>query len=325
MTVSLALRDQPELPKSTRERIQKLAEEMGYRPDPALAALNRYRAKVRQTAQGATLAYLTAFETETGWQKCFLQRTFEGAHKRAKELGYRLEHFWLREPGLTAERLADILQNRGIRGVLVAPLPRPGRMEFPWARFSAVAIGPSLVEPVLHSVCNNHYQSMLLALENIASAGHQRIGLILDPEVDQRHQQKYLAAFTMFQQNRCEAETRVLPLLAHPPSGEIVSQWLQTQSPDVVISHDDHGIEWLRQGGAAVPEQVRFVSLIRNGDKSITGIETFPEQIAAAAVNRLNQLLHDNETGVPELPTCLMLSGSWIVGTTCEKTACARD
>ena len=318
MTVSLALRDQPALPKATRERIQALAVEMGYRPDPALAALNHYRAKVRPPVRGATLAYLTAFETRTGWRKGFLQRTFDGAKNRAEELGYRLEHFWLKEPGLTPQRMADILQTRGIRGVVVAPLPRPGRLEFPWERFSAVAIGPSLLAPALHGACNNHYQSMLLALEHTTAAGYRRIGLILDPEVDQRHQQKYLAAFTMFQMSKLNAQTRLPPLLITNPSAAEVSRWLEAHAPDVVLCNDDGGRDWLGRGGAAVSEQVGFVSLIRGGNKAIAGIETFPDQIAAVAINRLNQLLHDNETGVPPLQTCVMLSGNWVAGATCQ-------
>jgi len=42
-TVSLALRNHPSLPVETRERLQALAKEMGYRPDPMLGALMHYR------------------------------------------------------------------------------------------------------------------------------------------------------------------------------------------------------------------------------------------------------------------------------------------
>ena len=38
-TVSLAMRNHPRLPEETRKRIQALAEEMGYRPDPMMRAL----------------------------------------------------------------------------------------------------------------------------------------------------------------------------------------------------------------------------------------------------------------------------------------------
>ena len=42
-TVSLALRNHPSLPKSTRDRIQELAHSMGYRPDPAISAIAAQR------------------------------------------------------------------------------------------------------------------------------------------------------------------------------------------------------------------------------------------------------------------------------------------
>lgn len=47
-TVSLALRNHPRLPEKTRHRIQKLAKEMSYRPDPVLQALVAYRGKVME-------------------------------------------------------------------------------------------------------------------------------------------------------------------------------------------------------------------------------------------------------------------------------------
>ena len=45
-TVSLALRNSPQLPLATRERIQTVARKMGYRQDPMLTALVAYRANV---------------------------------------------------------------------------------------------------------------------------------------------------------------------------------------------------------------------------------------------------------------------------------------
>ena len=41
-TVSLALRNSPRLPIATRDRIRKLADELGYAPDPMLQALVAY-------------------------------------------------------------------------------------------------------------------------------------------------------------------------------------------------------------------------------------------------------------------------------------------
>ncbi len=49
-TVGLALRGEFPLPESTRRRIRDIADRLGYRPDPMLAALNVYRRSKRPSA-----------------------------------------------------------------------------------------------------------------------------------------------------------------------------------------------------------------------------------------------------------------------------------
>src|SRR5687767_9601242 len=68
-TVSLALRNDPRLPKATRERVQAIARELGYRPDP-LVSSHMVRVQARKAVkQIRTLAFLTAFPTRDGWRK----------------------------------------------------------------------------------------------------------------------------------------------------------------------------------------------------------------------------------------------------------------
>ena len=68
-TVSLALRNHPRLPEATRQRIQALAEELGYRPDPMLRALVAYRGRAMDRRNTPTLAYVTNWATRWGWKK----------------------------------------------------------------------------------------------------------------------------------------------------------------------------------------------------------------------------------------------------------------
>ncbi|HRP04381.1 MAG TPA: LacI family DNA-binding transcriptional regulator, partial [Opitutaceae bacterium] len=67
-TVSLALRNHPRLPESTRRRIQSLAKRMGYAPDPLLRALVAYRGRVIERRNVPTLAYVTNWATRWGWK-----------------------------------------------------------------------------------------------------------------------------------------------------------------------------------------------------------------------------------------------------------------
>ena len=68
-TVSLALRNHPRLPETTRRRIQALAKKMGYAPDPFLRALVAYRGGVIERRNTPTLAYVTNWTTRWGWKK----------------------------------------------------------------------------------------------------------------------------------------------------------------------------------------------------------------------------------------------------------------
>lgn len=315
--VSLALRNHRSIPEATRERVRAAAAALGYRPDPALAALNEYRHHRRPTTSGHVLAYVTCFETHDGWkQSPFFRRAFQGARDRAAALGYRMEHAWLGEPGVTPERFALVIEARGIRGLVIAPLPRPAsRLYLPWERFSCVAIGPSLIDPVLNSASGDQYQAIMLAIERLRRLGYRRIGLLLDPDADRRHQGKYQAAIAISSPSGSPA-----PLVARNPDDDMIKAWLRRQKPDVVISDVDANLDRLRGLGCAVPAKIGFASVVRSGRGEISGVETFPEQIAAAAVNRLQHMLYENEVGVPSLPSCTMLPGSWVDGaTTCPQ------
>src|SRR3954467_7024054 len=86
-TVSLALRNHPRLPETTRQRIHALATQMGYRPDPMLRALVSYRGKVMERRNTPTLAYVTNWTTRWGWKKVTAHPDFyAGAEAMANQL-----------------------------------------------------------------------------------------------------------------------------------------------------------------------------------------------------------------------------------------------
>lgn len=320
--VSLALHNHPSIPPATRERIRAAAQRLGYRPDPALAALNAYRRQKLGLTPGVTIGYLTCFDTALGWKRdLFFRETYGGAKNRATALGYRLEHFWMNEPGVTSARMAQVLESRGIRGLLVAPLPGPGgTIELPWERFATVAIGPSLSRPMLHSAATNHYQVMQLALERLRASGYRRIGFVVDVQVDLRHQKRFEAAFQLDQQDNSAPRDRIPMLLRSAPDAGKLRAWLQRTRPDVVIHHDDKLLAELIAVGWPVPRAVGFASLNCLGDPRVTGISIPPALISATAVDRLHMMLHENETGVPARPTSLVLNGTWVAGETAPET-----
>src|SRR5882757_9576940 len=161
MAVSLALRNSPKISAPTTARIRQLADELGYRPNPMVSALMTQLRQARDVKKPSVIAYVTAFPTEGGWRRPGPSVAFhEGARQRAGELGYTLEEWWLRRPGMTERRFCEILNTRDIHGMIVAPLPAgSGELEFDWAHFAAASISYSLPAPELNRVSNDHFSA----------------------------------------------------------------------------------------------------------------------------------------------------------------------
>ena len=102
-----------------------------------------------------------------------------GATVITDELGYKLEHFWLAEPGMTPRRFCDMLSTRGINGLIIGRLP-PGQsaLELEWERFSCVALGMTLRSPVLHHVTENHFDTVWQSMWRCRERGYKRVGFV---------------------------------------------------------------------------------------------------------------------------------------------------
>ena len=124
MTASRALRNQSNVTTETRERILRASRELGYRPNPLVSALMSYRRASRIVHDTLTLGWITTFSSRNGWKAVRINQLFyDGAVEAAARHGYKLETFWLREPGMSTRRLNSILYSRNINGLLIPPLP----------------------------------------------------------------------------------------------------------------------------------------------------------------------------------------------------------
>ena len=254
MTVSRVLRKDPRVSTPTRERIQRLAEQLSYRPNPLVSALMSQRRSSKPAGYDLKLGFITAFPTQDGWKKVRLYREFfAGAAQSADRHGYKLEEFWIEEPGMTAARLSQILRTRNIHGVLLAPLPSPeGSIDLEWQHFSAVSFGYSISSPDLHRISNHQFRSMRLLMRKLRELGYHKPGLALSQSMDDRVLHQWLGGFIVEQQ-RGFGRKRV-PLLLVPDetwNRDRFIGWLNRHEPDVVIGQEDELLEWIeRRDGA---------------------------------------------------------------------------
>ncbi len=333
-TVSLALRNHPSLPVRTRDRLQRLAKQMGYRPDPALTALVAYRHPTRARKGQPTLAYVTHWDTAFGWKESPAHLAFyHGAKEKASALGYELEHFWLGEPGMTHRRMSDILASRGIPGLVLASHRRESDapLDFDWSQFSAVKIDFKPRQPQLHMVTNDQSAISRLAMQRARAAGYRRIGLVMPRWWDEFVDLAWSAGFLAEQQRLAPGDR--LPILFYSPSpgsGESSGEgpehvvpaaelktWLRRYRPEVLLSRWTFVGPALATLGVSVPANVGFAEIfLEETNGQVAGVRQNCHHVGEVAVELLAVQLHQHVQGVPSVPTATFVEGTWFDGKT---------
>ncbi|EIQ00658.1 transcriptional regulator [Opitutaceae bacterium TAV1] len=319
-TVSRALRGNPRQSAETRARIRKIAEEIGYRPNPMVSALMAQMRSNRALRPdgGSMIAFLEPTYAEknpfTGGVP-YLTRIFAGARQRAEALGYKLERFHLAEAG--GKRMTRLLRARGILGVVLAPLPDPiPVVDFDWSRFACSTIGYSYQEAQLHRVVNDQFDTMLQTVRQLQALGYRRIGLAMRYEDDSRTEGRWTGAFRSAR-SRLPEERRVPIWFWHEWEPDGFDEWVKTFRPDAVITQHGHVRRWLHEAGRRVPDDVGLATLDIQGDQAtFSGIDQNNDVIGATAVDLVVEQIHHNEYGIPARAKTVMIKGDWAPGQT---------
>jgi DNA-binding LacI/PurR family transcriptional regulator len=321
-TVSRALQNHPAIPQETRARIQQLAEKLGYRPNPLVSALMASRSRPNTIASATPIAALTAWPPSQELAPLpSLRRLLRGAADRAAELGYMLEEFWIDEPGMTGERLNQILINRGIVAIMLAPLPRThSEMQLDWEHFSIGTFAPSAQFPRFHRASHFHFNGACLALEEAHRLGYRRPGMIVSAESVQHVREQYLGGMAAIE-SRNMYKKKIPSLVMRDGQKDILQRWLKRHEPDIIVSEDLRMPKWLKELGYSVPQDLAFANLDRPLGDEFGGIDQLKELIGRSVIDSIIAQVHRNERGIPKYSKDIKLAGIWVNG----RSAPARD
>ncbi len=317
-TVSDALRGSPRVDPGTAARVKKAAREAGYRRNPLAGALMSELRRSRGTAFRGVLAAVDFHEPDRpDYAARYHRELVVGAEARSSELGFKVERFVVGRAGLSVQRLDSILQSRGIHGVILLPAwDEPDLSNLDWTRFAGIYTDYIIERPALHSVCSDHYRSLLAALQRLALLGYTRPGLFLRKHQDERLQYRWGAAFRAFQESHTGIKP-VPPLIADDFTREDFTAWFKRHKPDVVLGHNTEAIDWMESCGADVPATHGFVCLnVLMKTRPCAGLDLQPRQPGARACELLIAQLQRNETGIPEWPSTTTIPARWIDGPT---------
>jgi len=312
-TVSMALRNHPSISAATRERVQALARRMNYRGNILVSALLTQVRRRRVNATGEVIAMLVE---GTGLQHApAVAAVWDTTRQRARQIGLKLEFFPLGHRGKDAASVGRVLFNRGIRGLIIPPMPLDLLpLQIDWSLHAVVAVGYSFQQQAMHRVANAHFSGLLTCHRELRSAGRRRIGCVLRRDEDERSLHYWQAAALCAP--RLHGGAAIPPLmLSDPPDEAAFDTWFRRHRPDAVIgNHPDYALGWLRSRRLRVPAEVGYATLDWVSDASIPGIRQSWEGIFMTAVDQLAGELARNEFGLPPTPRTTLVEGCWVAG-----------
>lgn len=333
-TVSMALKDHPRISADTRKKVQAKAREMGYVPDPRLSNVmsNLKRKKADRVVAG--LAYvIPSLEFSDSHKHSIFRSFYDGARSRAEELGYRLETFNLPQEKLTGTRLVSILRNRGIEGIVISPIFDGGKkLDFDWSKFSAIALGHSVVEPGMNRVSFDQFQAVYLSLKSMAKFGYKRIGVVMPGNADERMHNLSQGAMLTFHSEFSEPHS--IPIFEGVDRNKFLD-WFRDHQPDALLCH---GLQWakiLHEEGVNCPDDYGYATLEFDAQQAqraefedtafqqqfarVAGMNQGSNYIGGLAVELLAQDLSLNLMGPSQRPKTTLVEGEWRNGNTLKK------
>jgi len=325
-TVSLALRGSRRISSEMRKTICETAEQMGYHLNPYLTALMSGIRTGRQSGGKGVIGLLVEARSQSHWHTNDTHRIFhQSLLQRAQELDFHIEPFFLLEPGMNVSRIDQILQARGITGIILAP---PCRGSLPlnlcWSRYAAIGIGFGWGILGLNLVGYDNLQNYITAFNELRKLGYRRIGSALGHAAvsGNRCGTKWYTGYLECQNAVPESERIPVFASVYSPPGapsedsvaEEFQQWVRTWRPDAVLCLAGREKEWLLSMGLKIPQDIGLACLARSPDSCCAGIDEKGPVIGATALEIVTAQIARNEFGPPRCPKITTVAGEWVPG-----------
>lgn len=326
--VSLALRNSPKIPPATRAHVHELARRLGYRPNAKVNELMSQLRLNRDKQTEACFGVISLYDEPHPWKRSLhLTRIYDSMAARAAFFGYRLEAFWLREPGMKPRRFCDILDTRGIQGLLCFGGKELEQQLPPELNhYAIVSQGLSISTP-MHRVMSHVFNDMWRALERVYQLGYRRPGLVIGRYEDSRSAHAHLSVYLGWCQFTLGAPTAIPVLKLEGVEEAPFLDWIDHHRPDVIIFVHLFDVlkdfdTLLRRQRIRVPQDVGILVLsqILEGTR-FTGLQENQRLLGEWCVELLVARILSQDFVLPAHPRIEMVEREWTAGRTLRKPA----
>ncbi len=306
--VSIVMRDVPGASDTTRERVRRVAADLGYRPDQRARSLRRQRSRLL----GVT------FEVE----QAFHGDLVEGLYGAADLAGYDLVLSAVAPSRPESRAVEAILDDRCEALIMVGPRSSARFIAGIAARLPVVAIARNVRANAVDCVRIDDQAGMRSAVDHLVELGHRDLAYV-DGGSAAGAADRLRAFAAAAAAHRLGRRAKVLAGGAVEEDGVAATRQLLQNWPEVtaIIAFNDRCalgvLDTLLRAGVSVPQEISVVGyddsrLSRLSYINLTTVGQHPEQLADAAVRRAVDRLENR----PSRPRDLIVKPELLVRAT---------
>ena len=291
--VSIVMRDVPGASDVTRERVRKVAAELGYRPDQRARLLRQQRSRLL----GVT------FEVE----QAFHGDLVEGIYAAAEPAGYDVVLSPIAPGRREARAIEDILGDRCEAAILLGPRSSTRSLTALAARLPVVVIARSVRSTAVDCVRTDDVAGMNAAIGHLSALGHRHIAYLdggSSPGGPERLRALRMAATS----HGLGADVLVLPAGPGEEDGAAATRDLLSGTVGVtaVVAFNDRCaigvLDTLLRAGISVPQDMSVIGyddsrLARISYINLTTVGQHPDHLTRLAVHRAIARLENEQSG----------------------------
>ena len=318
-SVSLALRNDPRLAESTRAHIQKVAKDMGYCRNPIVDNLMSQLRSGSRSGFLANIALLNCAPYEDLNSNHTFQRLKKGVCDHSEKLGYGVEEFWLQRPDVRPQRIKQILDARGIKGLILVGILKVEdvygvNFNDLLSTFATSVIGTTLLDKSISCATNDQYLTARRATHKVIEMGYKRPLLLMSKEVDTLLEEKFSSGYYSILRNIPTKDQLEAIDLDFSKIDSIVSR-IRDIKPDVIITNNDDLYKLFKNASFKIPQELGLVHLDWHPKiEKWAGMRQNHRVVGRAGVDIVVGQLNRNEYGTQEHPLIVEVESTWVDG-----------
>ncbi|HUJ45382.1 MAG TPA: LacI family DNA-binding transcriptional regulator [Opitutaceae bacterium] len=316
-TVSKALRGSGRIPVATRDRIQRIAEQIGYHKDPVMLALAAQRTRCSALHREPRIVFATnRWSTGDPYNVAFMRKFADGVRHQTELMGYACDLLLLDNDAPDPAEIERRLDAARTDGIIVGAFdPQLRRLELDWSRYGVVKIDSAFMVPGATLVANDQMQIARTAFHNAYRLGYRRIGMTVGRAEERTTQDLYSAGCYIAQD---ELEIPSIPILYcreghdYAATAHRVAEWIRAHRLEIVLSTWGSVRELLRVGGLQVPRDIACMCLCLNDpDPALAGVIQHHFVVGQKAAEALALLIVRRKRGLTTPSAATYVAGSW--------------